>query len=318
MTPCKNPFMRGVMPLPCSSCSICRRSRAKNWATRLQLERMFHENATFVTLTYRDEEVKDISSVWRADRPVVGTLVPKDAQKWLRRLRKVVPSPIRFFLVGEYGDSSQRPHYHAALFGVPNCIYGKTRTHVKECCGPCQIVQRTWDKGHTYLGELNEATASYITGYVTKKWTREDQWTKEKLKGRHPEFARMSLKPGIGAIAIRSLINFTAPTRPGKYVRKSIDAPVALRKNGLMLNLGRYLRRKWREALGRGEDPPESIMEEYLRELQRVYKDDKEQAKKRGTPACFIDPKTFYNQRVAQQIKNLDARAKIRQKEKTI
>lgn len=318
MTPCKNPFMRGVIPLPCASCSICRRSRAKNWASRLKLERMFHQDATFVTLTYQDSEVSDISSAWSADRPVIGNLVPKDPQKFIRKLRKMVDSPLRFFLVGEYGDVSQRPHYHLALFGLPNCVYGKTRTHVSPCCGNCAVVNVAWAKGHSYLGELNSATASYIAGYVTKKWTKEDQWTKQKLKGRHPEFARMSLKPGIGAIAIKKLINFTAQSRAGNHVNKCIDAPVVLRNDGSMLSLGRYLRRKWREALGREADPPQSVVQEHYREMLRMFQDGKEQAQKKGVPSCFIDPKTIYLQRMAQQIKNLDAIAKIRQKEKSL
>lgn len=311
---CKKPFMKGVIPCGCGNCTPCRINRSRLWSGRLLLEQRAHVNSTFVTLTYRDEEVSDVSGAeWNASRPVLGNLVLEDAQKWLKRLRKAVGTPIRYFLVGEYGDETQRPHYHAAIFGLPNCIYGRTRPRVRVCCGPCDVVGRTWDKGRVQLGELNSATAQYISGYVTKKWTKEDSWTKEKLKGRRPEFARMSLKPGIGATAVKNLINFTGPTRSGKAVSGCLDAPVVLRNGGSTLPLGRYLRRKWREALGRDPDAPESVLGQYCEEMQRLYQEAKAVKLAAGVPSCFITPASVYESQNKQKIKNLDARIKIKQ-----
>lgn len=308
---CKNPFMKGIQPCGCGQCMPCRINKSREWSNRLMLESRAHKTATFITLTYRDEELHDVSNDWNGSRPLVPNLVPLHPQNWLKRIRKVVPTPLRFFLVGEYGDQTQRPHYHVALFGFPNCVYGRIRPGLKICCGPCDLVKKTWGFGNIQLGELNKDTAQYIAGYVTKKWTREDSWTKEKLKGRHPEFPRMSLKPGIGATAIKRLINFTEPTRSGQYVRGSIDAPVVLRNSGSTLPLGRYLKRKWREALGRSPDTPKSVSDQYLSELYKENCAATLDAQKQGVPSVFRDAKANYYRKTKQKIKNLDARAKI-------
>lgn len=304
------------MPCGCGQCMSCRINKSRMWSNRIMLERIVHQDASFVTLTYKDEELKHITE-WNADVPLVGNLVLTDAQKWLKRLRKMVDNPIRYFLVGEYGENTQRPHYHAAVFGLPNCIYGRTRPG-NSCCGSCDLVKRSWKLGHSYLGELNSQSASYIAGYVTKKWTKEDLWTKEKLKGRRTEFARMSLNPGIGATAIKQLINFTEPTRAGNILHECLDAPVVLRNSGSTLPLGRYLRRKWRESLGRQADPPKQLIEEYAREMQKLYEEAKALSLQQGVPKLFITPKFEYQKSTKQKIKNLDARTKIYYKGKII
>lgn len=255
---------------------------------------------------------------WNGNMPLVGNLEPKKLQSWLKRIRRISDEQIRFFAVGEYGENKGRPHYHVALFGFPNCVYGRTKRNQRNrcvaltCCESCKRVQQSWPYGDIELGELNEKTASYIAGYVTKKWTKEDLWTKEKLRGRHPEFARMSLKPGIGATAINKLINFTVPTPKGKYVKGSLDAPVVLRNSGSTLPLGKYLRRKWRESLGRGPDSPESVVGEYRKEMQKLYGEAKKKQIMEGTPRCFISPKSIYQWDNAQKIRNLEVKSKIR------
>lgn len=316
---CKKPYMKGVIACGCGQCVPCRINKKRLWSHRILLESRNSDMNTFVTLTLRDEELIDASDIpWDGNRPLVGNLVPSDPQKWLKKLRSVVPEELRYFLVGEYGDATQRPHYHVALFGFPNCVYGRTRPKSKPCCGPCEIIQKTWGKGNIYLGELNKDSAQYIAGYVTKKWTKEDVWTKQKLKGRHPEFARMSLKPGIGATVIKKLINFTVPTRSWDAVRKCLDAPVILRNSGSTLPLGRYLRRKWREGLGRSPDTPKPVLEQYLKEMQILYGQFKEKELLEGTPKCFISPESAYRQQNFQKIINLEAKAKIKYKEKSL
>lgn len=316
---CKNPYMRGVQPCGCGQCLNCRINRGRLWSHRIMLESRAHQENAFVTLTYRDDQLptKD-GGLWHSPKTYEGTLRKYDAQRWLKRLRKQLSYPIRYFLVGEYGDNTQRPHYHVAVFGFPSCVYGRTRPMVKSCCGPCETIKKTWGKGSIQVGQLNNDSAQYISGYVTKKWTKEDSWNQKLLNGRSPEFARMSLNPGIGATAIKSLISFTEPTPKGKYVKSCIDAPVVLRNSGSILPLGRYLRRKWREAIGRSPDTPESVSKQYQSELQGLYSKDKEAQILAGTPSCFINPKTIYSLNNKQKIKNLDAKLKIVQNRRTI
>lgn len=316
---CKNPYLKGVMACGCGQCLPCRINRRRMWAQRLMLEKMTQTDACFVTLTYRDEEIWDVSSDWSAVRGVIGNLVPKDAQDWLKRIRKeVLPTKLRYFLVGEYGDVNERPHYHVALFGLPSCFNGRTNNFIERCCSVCELVKGTWAKGRIDVGELNEHSSGYIAGYVTKKWTKEDVWTKKKLKGRHPEFVRMSLRPGIGADAVKKLITSGESTRRRKWLKMCLDAPVVLRKNGSLVPLGRYLRRKWREALGRSPDTPQSILGQYCEEMYKLRETYREQAKKDGIPSVFTDARGAHFGRNGQKIKSLEARDKIFQTERSL
>lgn len=315
---CANPFMKGAVACGCGQCQPCRINKRRMWVNRLMLERTQHVDASFVTLTYRDEELEDITGpAWSGKRPLIATLLPDDLQKWFKRFRKAaaqsaLPS-VRYFAVGEYGGDTERPHYHIALFGFPHCLHGRTQSSLRSCCAPCDMVRDTWGKGRVQLVELNRELMQYIAGYVTKKWTKEDEWTRDKLKGRHPEFARMSNRPhGIGAGAIKMFVSGTVPSRKGIYLRRSIDAPAVLRNGKSILPLGRYLRRKWREALGRGPDTPESVTADVVRQEM--------QARDLLIASGALDPRGLSRRAVARQaylirngqkIKQAEARAKI-------
>lgn len=209
------------------------------------LEATQHKENSFVTLTYSDEEL-----------PPNGTLRPLDAQLWLKRLRRRwTVQPIRYYLVGEYGDASWRPHYHAALFGFPACEYGQTRrfehrrNQPRSCCPRCDIIAETWGKGRIDLARLEPHSAQYVCGYVTKKLTDKDD---PKLEGRHPEFARMSLKPGIGANFVPDIADVQL-----RYNDQGEEVPFGLRHGAKIMPLGRYLVRKLRVQSGREEGPSE-------------------------------------------------------------
>lgn len=308
---CKNPYMKGIIPCPCNQCLPCRVRRAALWTQRLLLERSSVDTAAFVTLTYRDEELIHMIDDWHGSYPVVPNLVPKDTQDWLKRLRKVVDGKLRYYLVGEYGDQTGRPHYHVALFGFPGCENGRTNHLNKVCCRVCSLVGKTWPQGSVDVGELNEKTAAYMAGYVTKKLLKEDVWARESVKGRHPQFTRMSLRPGIGANAIKSLVTFGVRSRQRMWLKKSIDAPVVLKKSGSILPLGRYLRRKWREALGRSPDTPRPVLAEFVKGLQKQFTTDCEAQAASGVPKLFIDVRSIYFAKNQQKIMNLEKKSKI-------
>ena len=114
---------------------------------------------------------------------------------------------LRYYLVGEYGDTTERPHYHICLFGYPPCAYGQTRLFKNErpCCAWCSGLQDTWSQGNVFSAELNELSIQYCAGYVTKKMTSHEDI---RLNGRHPEFARMSNRPGIGVPALQFICEY--------------------------------------------------------------------------------------------------------------
>lgn len=180
--------------------------------------------------------------------------------------------PVRFFAVGEYGDRSERPHYHAALFNFPTCVRGRTlrlpgatRPEWDLCCPQCRLVGRAWQKGDIDLGNLEPHSAQYVAGYVTKKMTGVHD---ERLLGRYPEFARMSLRPGVGhGILPRIaavLVEHNIPV-------SSIDVPSVLRHGTKMMPLGRYLRRKLRLLIGKDERCPDEVLQALQEEMQKLY-----------------------------------------------
>ena len=231
----------------------CRINKRREWAHRIELESYLHGDNCFATLTYSDEHL-----------PPAGSLDPRHTTLWLKNFRKAVaPAKIRYYLVGEYGDETWRPHYHAALFGFPSCLRGRTRPDRKgSCCPPCDLVRSTWEKGLIELGPLNPDTAAYIAGYVTKKMTKHDD---PRLGDRHPEFARMSLRPGIGYHAMHELAD-----RHLRYNDAAADVPTSLRHGSRNRPLGRYLSRTLRAMVGRDPGAPQAVLDAKKAELQNV------------------------------------------------
>lgn len=215
--------MAGPVPFGCGQCLPCRIQKRRLWTWRMFYESQQHEQSCFVTLTYNQEHV-----------PADGSLVPDHPKDWLKRLRRrIEPRRLRYFAVGEYGDVSQRPHYHAILFGV-----GQT---------DAKHVEQSWPYGFTLVGEFNQYTAQYVAGYVVKKLTKADD---PRLKGRYPEFARMSLKPGIGADAMQLIANQLHTDAGLNHLSNTGDVPLFLTVGGKQIPLGRYLRQKLREEMG--------------------------------------------------------------------
>lgn len=233
---CIKPFVSGGAAFGCGQCMPCRLNKRRIWTHRLMLEAKCHDKKSFATLTYAPEfETASLAIV--------------DVQRWLKRLRKKLGNErLRYFVVGEYGEKTGRPHYHAALFGV-GCDKGPFLKDTCICKGCCDV-RETWGFGHTMLGSLELKSAQYLCGYVTKKMThREDP----RLLGRAPEFARMSLKPGIGANAMWDVSSEIM--RLG-LEEKLVDVPGGLRHGSTVYPLGRYLKRQLREQVGREKNSP--------------------------------------------------------------
>lgn len=85
-----------------------------------------------------------------------------------------------------------------------------------------------------------------------------------RLLGRAPEFARMSLRPGIGALAVSDI---AGTVRQNDLAPDGI-VPTALQHGRNILPLGRYLRRKLRLALGLLEGSTDEEIARFQAELQ--------------------------------------------------
>lgn len=269
---CKDPVSVGSHLFPCGRCEPCRINRKRLWTNRLLLEAGEHGSNAFLTLTYRDERLPRTASG-------TPTLEPTDVRNWLKRIRKAVePARLRFYLVGEYGDRTWRPHYHVALFGFEPCANGRTiqfrgRPMADRCCSYCRLVHSSWGFGDVDVGRMEEGSAKYLCGYVLKKMTRNDD---PRLDGRWPEFARMSLRPGIGQRAMHDIADVIL--RLG-LDESEADVPSALRRGKTIAPLGRYLRQQLRLMIGKEVGAPDEVLREAaerLRPLREIAKLDEE------------------------------------------
>ena len=110
-----------AMEVPCGKCIECRIHQRKEWSLRLLHEMAYHERSVFLTLTYSDENLPDDLSISK-----------RHLQLFLKRLRKQSGRKgIKYFATGEYGESTQRPHYHAIVFGVG--LKNEDKQLVKDC-----------------------------------------------------------------------------------------------------------------------------------------------------------------------------------------
>lgn len=224
------------------------------------MEQQQYADNAFITLTYSEETL-----------PAFASLVRKDLQDFLKRLRaRIAPARVRYYAVGEYGDTSHRPHYHIAMFGYPNCRRGMSRfglampSHVtseSKCCDRCDLIADTWQKGGIYVGALNDKSAQYVAGYVMKKMThRKDS----RLNGREPKSAVMSRRPGIGVMAMHDLadvlMRFDLET-------KQPDVPSVLQVGKKKLPLARHLRVTLRKLIGKDEKAPLEVLRKMNEEM---------------------------------------------------
>ena len=107
--------------IPCGKCIGCRLAYSRMWADRCIAEATLHEDNFFVTLTYNDENLPIVADPETGEiKKNIHTLDKRDVQLFFKRLRKNYPyeNNLRFFMAGEYGSTTARPHYHALIFGL--------------------------------------------------------------------------------------------------------------------------------------------------------------------------------------------------------
>lgn len=241
---CKRPFVRGAQAYGCGQCLPCRINRRRLWVHRMLLEACTHREACFVTLTYD-----------QAHHPADGNLSRRDLVLFFKRLRRAIaPLKFRYFGVGEYGETTWRPHYHAAIFGI----------------GPSAstTINEAWGLGYTMTGTLSRQSCSYVAGYVTKKLTRKGDG---RLGGRTPEFACMSLRPGIGAHSMATVAAALNDSTGAQLVARLAGVPMTLMCGTSPMPLGRYLRQRLRSELGVEIPPDEHIeVKASMEEMRRL------------------------------------------------
>lgn len=207
--------------IPCGLCLGCRLDHANSWATRIMCESLSHKKNCFITLTYDNKHLNI--------RKNHMTLIKKDMQDFIKRLRERTGIKLSYFLCGEYGTKTHRPHGHAIIFGYePDDLKLHRFSTTDNKMFTSEKLAKIWGQGYVCVQELNYKTACYTARYVQKKsgltptkkiLTGETEF-KEKIDertgelytsiinkrltetedkyGREKEFIIMSKKPAIG------------------------------------------------------------------------------------------------------------------------
>lgn len=191
--------------IPCGHCIGCRLDYSRKWADRMMLELETQQKAVFLTLTY-DNEHAHWSQFSQDNFPLFATLDKKDCQDFMKRLRQhcfrdLGIEKIRFYLAGEYGDQTLRPHYHAIIFGLGLSDISDVQLFSRNDLGqPFYVsswMQEIWTHGHVLLADVNWKVCAYVGRYVTKKLNG-DAAVSYSERNVIKEFALMSRKPGLG------------------------------------------------------------------------------------------------------------------------
>lgn len=170
--------------MPCGKCIECRLEYAQGWAIRSIHEAQMHQENSFITLTYSDENLTD------------GRLNYIDFQLFIKRLRDKIFQrflnvygkenwkllskeekkqtykhyKISVFVTGEYGDKTKRPHWHALIFNWRPDDLKKHYTNDKgDQVYISDLLTETWGKGHAELGQVTLESAGYVARYAAKK-----------------------------------------------------------------------------------------------------------------------------------------------------
>lgn len=227
--------------LPCGQCVGCRLERSRQWAIRCMHEAKMNEENTFLNLTYRDEDLPPGHSLDHEDWQDFMKRLRRFAEREARAatsctippaLRAQAVSPanyagdlvrkyqtskkfrihhnhtkLSFYMCGEYGERTKRPHYHACVFGYRfKDEKREKQTATGHTLYTSKNLDKLWSKGNTWTGKVTFESAAYVARYVMKKINRDkakrhyeitDLETGE-IRQRAPEYNRMSLRPGIG------------------------------------------------------------------------------------------------------------------------
>lgn len=144
--------------LPCGKCIECRLDYARQWAIRCVHESQMHTKNAFITLTYSDNNLK-------SDR-----LQYEDFQKFMKKLRKLQNQPIGYFVTGEYGELTKRPHWHAIIFNwEPNDGVYKYSNSRGDKVYESKTLTDLWANGIAEYGSVTFESAGYCARYAAKK-----------------------------------------------------------------------------------------------------------------------------------------------------
>lgn len=224
---------------PCGRCAGCLKDYQNDWNFRLYREARSAECARVYTLTYMDDRCPE-------------KLNKRDVQLFFKSFRKVLDKydiKLRYFLVGEYGSETKRPHYHALFF-----YNGEYVQRINDTLFLDDLVQQSWQNGYTLGDNADMASIQYCTKYLLNR----DPNKKEVYRDNH--FMLCSRRPGIGNCYLEEY---------GDDIRNNNKSYVSI--NNIKQKLPRYFRKKVYDDLT-DEQKLEISQQAHYREHERYEK----------------------------------------------
>jgi len=202
------------VPVPCGRCPVCKKKRVDHWVFRLTEHMKVCDDYLFITLTY------DTRNVPISDNGFM-TLSKADFQNFMKRLRVNTRLPnIKYYACGEYGSKTERPHFHAILFGVRDA----------------ESIKNAWSLdgqliGNIHVGKVTQDSMAYVMKYIDKST---GNGPKHYRDDRVREFSLMS--KGLGK-------NYLSDDMK-KYHQEDLRRMYVVRPGGSKLSMPRYYRSK--------------------------------------------------------------------------
>lgn len=213
--------------LPCGKCMLCTKRYRLHWVLRCIHELHYYDEACYLTLTVDDAHIDEVF-------PSLGksfvsdyawhSLRHKPFQDFMKRLRRrldygvsLLPvaqgrtnrleipvykgesgKPLRFYMCGEYGDHTHRPHYHAILFGFypPDAVpLLGTKLFTSK------LLSDLWSDGFHTVARVEPDCVSYVAGYVDKKMDNSRmEWASNNVAPEYTCMSRGCSKLGTGGL----------------------------------------------------------------------------------------------------------------------
>jgi hypothetical protein len=168
-----------IVPAGCGKCIECKKQKAREWQVRLSEEIRHNKNGKFVTLTFSNESIKELSKNielkgYELDNEIATLAIRRFLERWRKKYKKSV----KHWLVTELGgNGTENIHLHGIIW-----------TNEK-----AETINKIWKYGYTWIGDknnggyVNEQTINYIVKYVNK------------IDQKHSEYnSKILCSPGIG------------------------------------------------------------------------------------------------------------------------
>lgn len=202
--------IKETVQFPCGHCIECLRDYQNAWKIRLSEE--FAENpvGVFATLTYAplnapiafDQETGElietdefVEYMETKDKRVL-TLNHKDATDWIKRCReryyraKGERLEFKYFLCGEYGPRTLRPHYHLMIIGIKLWDF-------------LEFFADDWRKRFGFIDASEivysrNSSPQRVANYVSKYCAKGEQFENPRVALGYCEKPRRTMSKGIG------------------------------------------------------------------------------------------------------------------------